>query len=75
MYLVFILPPWGSPGYPLSKRYSMCNDHVGEGFSIFDTVKTIALNIAFHIPKNTNILEVKHMIYGVNYKYKLNFIL
>jgi len=49
----------GSPGYSLSKRYSietMCNDHVWRGSSIFDIVKTIAPKIAFPVPKNTNIL-------------------
>jgi len=52
----------------------MSNDHdVGGGFAIFDIVKTIAPNIAFHMPKNTNILEVKHIIYGVKFEYKLNF--
>jgi len=47
-------PPWGGPVYSLSKSYSiktMCNDHVEGGFSIFDIVKTIAPNIAFHMPK------------------------
>ncbi|CAH1714843.1 unnamed protein product [Aphis gossypii] len=60
--VVFMSPPWGGPGYSLSKFYSikitMCNDHnVGGGFTIFHIVKTIAPNIAFHMPKNTNILE------------------
>lgn len=50
---------WGGPGYSLIKSYSieiMFNDHVGGGFSIFDIVKTISPNIAFHMPKNINIL-------------------
>ncbi|KAF0771905.1 Uncharacterized protein FWK35_00003162 [Aphis craccivora] len=59
--VVFMSPPWGGPAYSLNKCYSiktMCNDHhVGGGFAIFDIVKTIAPNIAFHMPKNTNILE------------------
>jgi len=47
--VVFMSPPWGGPGYSLSKCYSikktMCNDHnVGGGFTIFDIVKTIALS-------------------------------
>jgi len=54
----------------------MSNDHVEGDFSIFDIIKTIATNMAFHMPKNTNVLEVKHMIiYGVKFKYKLNFII
>jgi len=53
------------PRYSLGKLFStetMCNDHVSRSFSIFDIVKTIAPKIAFHMPKNTNIFEVKHMI-------------
>jgi len=76
--VVFMSPPWGGPGYSLNKCYSiktMSNDHdVGGGFAIFDIVKTIAPNIAYHMPNNTNILEVKHIIYyGVKFGYKLNF--
>ncbi|KAE9544669.1 hypothetical protein AGLY_000211 [Aphis glycines] len=58
--VVFMSPPWGGPGYTKTKCYTiktMCSDHVGGGFKIFDIVKTIAPNIAFHLPKNTNILE------------------
>jgi len=61
-------PLWGDPGYSLSKCYSietMRNDYVEGSFSIFDIVKIIAPNIAIHIPNNTNILEVKHMIYDI----------
>jgi len=54
--VLFMSSPWGVPGYSRSKCYSiktMCNDHdVREGFTIFDIVKTINPNIAFHMPKN-----------------------
>ncbi|XP_025202227.1 trimethylguanosine synthase-like [Melanaphis sacchari] len=58
--VVFMSPPWGGPEYSKNKCYSiesMCSDKLGGGFSIFDIVKTIAPNIAFHMPKNTNIFE------------------
>lgn len=51
-------PSWGGPGYSLIKCYSicaLCNDHVGEDFSIFEIVKSITPNIALYVPKNTNI--------------------
>jgi len=56
-------PPWGGPEYSIKKSYnieSMCKDHFGGGFGIFDIVKTIVPNIAFHMPKTTNILEVRY---------------
>jgi len=75
--VVFMSPPWGGPGYSHSKCCSIKTiDHdFGGGFTIFNIVKTIAPNIAFHMPKNTNILEVKYIIYSVKFEYKLNFIL
>ncbi|KAF0756405.1 trimethylguanosine synthase-like, partial [Aphis craccivora] len=58
--VLFMSLPWGVPEYSRSKCYSiktMCNDHdVRGGFTIFDIIKTIDPNIAFHMPKNTNIL-------------------
>ncbi|XP_060871610.1 trimethylguanosine synthase-like [Metopolophium dirhodum] len=58
--VVFMSPPWGGPGYSIDKSYSltsMCENYFGGGFGIFDIVKTIAPNIAFHMPKTTNLLE------------------
>jgi len=54
-------PPWGGPGYWNYEIYSiesMCEKHFGGGFDIFNKVKSVAPNIAFHMPKTTNIYEV-----------------
>lgn len=62
--------------YTLSKKrkgVSICGESLGGGFGIFNLAKTITPNIAFLISKNTNILEVKHMIM-ICFKYTLNFI-
>lgn len=59
--VVFMSPPWGGPEYLYQDRYSietMCGNHIGGGYSIFDKVKSIAPSIAFHMPKTTNIYEV-----------------
>ncbi|XP_025197186.1 trimethylguanosine synthase-like [Melanaphis sacchari] len=74
--IVFMSPPCGGPEYSINKSYSiesMCPDNFGGSFGIFNIVKAIAPNIAFHMLKTTNIFEVKYLIYGV--KYKLNLIL
>ncbi|XP_025203450.1 uncharacterized protein LOC112600441 [Melanaphis sacchari] len=58
--VVFMSPPWGGPEYSINKSYtieSMCPGDFGGGFNIFEIVKTIAPNIAFHMPKTTNIFE------------------
>lgn len=59
--VVFMSPPWGGPEYSYQDRYSietMCGNHNGGGYSIFNKVKSIAPSIAFHMPKTTNIYEV-----------------
>ncbi|XP_026815322.1 uncharacterized protein LOC113555166 [Rhopalosiphum maidis] len=58
--VLFMSPPWGGPGYAINKIYSlksMCQSHFGGGFDIFKLAKTVAPNIAFHIPKNSDISE------------------
>ncbi|XP_060836448.1 trimethylguanosine synthase-like [Rhopalosiphum padi] len=58
--VLFMSPPWGGPGYAINKVYSlksMCHSHFGGGFDIFKLAKTVAPNIAFHMPKNTDISE------------------
>lgn len=63
--VLFMSPPWGGPGYSAHSftLESMCSDHFGGGFTIFDLVKNIAPNIAFHMPKTTIVKEVKIKIY------------
>jgi len=66
--LLFMSPPWERPGYSINKSYSletMCKIHFGGGLNIFELAKTIVPNIAFHMLKNTNILEVKQIIENV----------
>ncbi|XP_026815318.1 uncharacterized protein LOC113555164 [Rhopalosiphum maidis] len=58
--VLFMSPPWGGPGYAINKIYSlksMCQNHFGGGFDIFKLAKTVAPNIAFHVPKNTDLSE------------------
>ncbi|KAF0750195.1 Uncharacterized protein FWK35_00019181 [Aphis craccivora] len=43
--VIFMSPSWGGPGYSLIKCYSicaLCNDHVGEDFSIFEICVKLA---------------------------------
>jgi len=59
--VVCMSPPWGGPEYLIDNSFSitsMCKNYEFGGFTIFDIVKNIAPNIAFHMPKTTNIFEV-----------------
>lgn len=61
--VVFMSPPWGGPDYSVNESFSidsMCAHHFGGGYGIFKLVKNIAPNIAFHLPKTTNIYEVSY---------------
>ncbi|XP_050528300.1 trimethylguanosine synthase-like isoform X2 [Daktulosphaira vitifoliae] len=59
--VIFMSPPWGGPEYSaFDNKFSlesMCDHHFGGGYGIFNLVKKIAPNIAFHMPKTTNIFE------------------
>lgn len=71
-------PPWGGPEYLATNIYSLkslCNNNSGGGFRIFNLAKTIAPNIALHIPRTTNIHEVRDIkcsIYIYIYKNSLS---
>lgn len=61
--VIFMSPPWGGPEYMFDKSFSlesMCKEYSFGGFNIFRIVKNIAPNIAFHMPKTTNIYEVSY---------------
>lgn len=62
--VIFMSPPWGGPEYMVNSTFnleSMCKDiSTYGGFGIFEKAKTITPNVAFHMPKTTN-------IYGVCY--------
>ncbi|XP_025191980.1 trimethylguanosine synthase-like [Melanaphis sacchari] len=58
--VICMSPPWGGPKYLFDNSFSiasMCKNYKFGGFTIFDIVKNIAPNIAFHMPKTTNIFE------------------
>ncbi|VVC44277.1 RNA cap guanine-N2 methyltransferase,S-adenosyl-L-methionine-dependent methyltransferase [Cinara cedri] len=58
--VVFMSPPWGGPEYSINESFSialMCNNFNCGGYDIFNLTKSIASNIAFHVPKTTNIFE------------------
>ncbi|XP_050540286.1 uncharacterized protein LOC126904923 [Daktulosphaira vitifoliae] len=55
-------PPWGGPSYKKHEVYSlqkhMCNEYEGGGKKLYDQLRSIAPNVALHIPKTTDRKEV-----------------
>ncbi|XP_050549190.1 trimethylguanosine synthase-like [Daktulosphaira vitifoliae] len=56
--VIVTTPPWGGPLYKNHKTYSleknMCSEYEGGGRTIFELARSIAPNVALHIPKSTD---------------------
>ena len=58
---VFLSPPWGGPEYN-SREYDLHN--MGgqmDGFKVFNVAKSVSQNIAFFVPKNTDLDQLKEL--------------
>ncbi|ESO98940.1 hypothetical protein LOTGIDRAFT_113851 [Lottia gigantea] len=53
--VVFLSPPWGGPEYLNNKNYDLNNMACLNAFDIFKISQKITQNIAFFVPRNTNI--------------------
>ncbi|ORZ10808.1 RNA cap guanine-N2 methyltransferase-domain-containing protein [Absidia repens] len=56
--VVFLSPPWGGPPYHKAKVYNLKTMMPGNGMSIFKLASRITPNIAFFIPKTTNLHQL-----------------
>lgn len=65
--VVFLSPPWGGPDVMQLEEYKLSNlmPDNGGGENILCLARQITSNLAIHLPKNTNIFDVK------KYKYKI----
>ena len=53
--IIFLSPPWGGPKYLESKVYDLQSMIPLDGIKIFDEALKITENIAYYVPKNTNV--------------------
>ncbi|XP_046841193.1 trimethylguanosine synthase-like [Xenia sp. Carnegie-2017] len=56
--VVFLSPPWGGPGYSDSTVFDLQTMIPMNGYRIFDLTRTITNNIAYFVPKNTNVEQL-----------------
>lgn len=64
---IFLSPPWGGIGYTKVDKYSL-NQMTPDGYEIVDLCrKYITNNIAFLMPRNTDIDEVRRILLTKNY--------
>ncbi|XP_050525891.1 uncharacterized protein LOC126896825 [Daktulosphaira vitifoliae] len=73
-------PPWGGPSYKKHEVYSlekhMCKDYEGGGRKLFDLLRSIAPNVALHIPKTTGRNELIQFgkLFDLNMEIQHNYI-
>jgi len=53
--VIFLSPPWGGPGYINSEVFDLKKDIPLDGFELFDVALQITDNIAYFVPRNTNV--------------------
>jgi len=54
--VVFLSPPWGGPRYAYQEVFDLkLMGGMMDGFAVFSTAKAVTENIAYFVPKNTNI--------------------
>jgi trimethylguanosine synthase len=66
--VVFLSPPWGGPELMNFEEYKLSNVMPENGGiqNILSLARKITSNIALHLPKNTNIFDVKKKLYYDN---------
>ena len=57
--VVFLSPPWGGPEYLGQEVFDLkeCGGCV-DGFEVFRTAKLVTDNIAYFVPRNTNVSQI-----------------
>ena len=60
---MFLSPPWGGPEYLSKPRYNL--QEMGrsmDGFKVFSIAKSVTPNLAFFVPKNTNLQQLQQLL-------------
>jgi len=58
--VVFLSPPWGGPNYNDKEQYDL-NQMTPNCYEIFKNARVICPNIAFFLPRNVNLDQVREM--------------
>ena len=59
---MFLSPPWGGPEYLNTRFYNL--QKMGgsmDGYKVFSIAKSVTPNLAFFVPKNTNLEQLKNL--------------
>ena len=58
---MFLSPPWGGPGYLESDTFTLSN-MTPNGRAIYETAVKITQEIAYFVPRNSDVDEVPHAL-------------
>lgn len=58
--IVFLSPPWGGPRYGKSPVFDIKWLSPVDGKHIFETARRISTSVAYYLPKNINIRQVRN---------------
>ena len=53
--VIFLSPPWGGPNYIQAEEFNLKDDIPLDGFKLFDKALEVSENIAYFVPRNTNL--------------------
>ena len=53
--VIFLSPPWGGPEYINADSFNIKDDIPLDGFEIFNKCLEVTENIAYFVPRNTNL--------------------
>ena len=59
--VVFLSPPWGGPDYSAASTFHL-EEITPNGFDIFEAARKISTNLAYFLPKNSNIDQAIYFI-------------
>lgn len=57
--VVFLSPPWGGPGYSKSRVFDIKWLLPVDGKDIYETARRISTSVAYFLPKNVNVRQVR----------------
>ncbi|XP_024538959.1 trimethylguanosine synthase isoform X1 [Selaginella moellendorffii] len=59
--VIFLSPPWGGPEYLKDTSYDISMLQPKDGFTLFNTAQRVASNIAFYLPRNVDLEQLKEL--------------
>lgn len=60
--MIFLSPPWGGPTYSISRVFDLYSMTPLDGVTVYKIAHSVCENLAFYLPRNTNIDHVTSLL-------------